>query len=298
MMIRNQFTHQFFADALPVLKQIIEDSYKLPEDQIAKLFNVMQADRDILQSSQLSGLGLTPEIAEGASLQYDDLVQGYSKTYTPAKYRLAAKITEEMIEDGKEIDMARIAKEMGLSMQYTRQILMFSVLNNGFTTAGADGQFLFDSDHPLYAAGGTDSNVGTADLGITSLRDGLIAMRDTRNAQGLKRPKMARRLVVPVDSQFLAKELIESVQKPQTADNDVNTLPKLEVSICDFLNLGSGVWVLLADKGEHDINFIQRSPMRVSEDVDFDGDAFKIASRERFDVGYNDWRGTFGSPGA
>lgn len=298
MMIRNNFNHQFFADALPVLKQMIYNSFQLPDDLTLKCFNNLKADREILQSTQLSGLGLTPEVAEGASLDYDDVVQGYSKTYTPVKYRLGCKITEEMIEDGRFIDMQKLAKELGLSMQYVRQIIAFNILNNGFSDTGPDSAALFSASHPLFVSGGTDSNVGTADLGITPLREALVAIRDTRDAQGLKRPRKAKKLIVPIESEWLARELIQSVGKPQTADNDINTLPGLEIVVADFLNIGSGAWVVTADKMEHDLNFIERSPMRVDEDADFDGDAWKIASRCRFTVGYNDWRGTFASPGA
>lgn len=298
VMRRSNYADQFFATALPVLERLLLEGYDLPVDLVPECFNVRSMDRSITQSSQVSGFILAPENAEGAAVVYDDLVEGYSKTYTALKYRLAAKITREMIEDGQYIRMTDLARELGKALQETRQIVSFNVFNNGFSDTGPDGVSLFNASHPLFASGGTDSNTASADLGITPLRNGINAMRDTRNPQGLRRPIRARKLIVPIETQWLAGELIGSYLKPQTADNDVNTLPNLQVVVADYLNLGSGVWILTGDKGDHHLNFFQRTPMQMDEDTDFDGDARKIAGRERFVVSYDDWRGTYGSAGA
>jgi hypothetical protein len=299
MLIRNQFNKLFSSSALPVLEKIIFENYNKTADFIPKIMNVMPMDRDIVQSLQVSGLPAVPENPEGENLDYSELVQGYAKTYNALKYRLGVKITKEMIEDGKLIDMKKLAEELGKSMFTTRQVQGASVLNNGFSSSfnGPDGVPLFSASHPLFAVGGTDDNTDAADLAVSALRTAIIDMRDTRNAQGLRVPHMAKKLVVSISDQFLAAELINSVLKPGVSTNDANTLPGLEIVVCDYLNDSAlDAWFLLSDS--HDLNFFQRSPMEVMDDLDFDGDALKIQCRERFAVGFNDWRGSWGSSGA
>lgn len=296
MMIRNNFTHQFGTAMLPVLEQVIFEGYDMVDDLVGLCFNMKQMDRDIIQSSTISGLPQAPVNAEGAPLEYDDLDQGYAKTYTALKYRQGAKITTEMIEDGKYIDMEAVSRELGKSMQETRQIVAAAVLNNAFSSsfAGPDGVCLANTAHPLLG-GLTDGNRASADLAVAALRTAIQDMRDTRNLQGLRRPQKARRLITTISDQWLAKELLQSFLKPGVSTNEVNTLPNLEIVVHDYLS-DADSWFLLSDR--HDLNFFSRKAMEVMNDVDFDGDAFKIQCRSRFAVGFNDWRGVYGSDGA
>lgn len=297
MMIRQNFLHQFTSSALPVLEQVIFEGYEQVIDLVPSFLNMRKMDRDIVQSSTISGLPLAPQNAEGQALEYDDLQQGYSKTYTALKYRQGAKITKEMIEDGKYIQMAEVARELGKSMQETRQIVAAGILNNAFTggaTAGPDGVALASASHPLIG-GLLGDNTDTADLAVASLRAGIEAMRDTRNLQGLRRPFRAKKLIVTITDQWLAGELLQSFLKPGVSTNDINTLPNLEVVVNDYLS-DADSWFLLAD--QHDLNFYQRTAAELVDDVDFDGDAFKIQCRERFAVGFNDWRGFYGGLGS
>jgi len=299
MLLRSQFPDLVLEDALPVLEKVIFEGYKMADDILPELFNQYSMDQAITQSTGIGGLPIAPVNSEGAALSYDDVDQLYDKTYTALKYRLGVKITEEMIEDNKFITTVKLAEELGKAMKEAKLVAGHAIFNNGFATdTGPDGVYLFSASHPLPSVGGTDSNVGTADLSVASLRSGIEAMRETLNARGLKRPLKARKLVVPVANQWLAAELIKSYQKPYTADNEVNTFPNLDIVVGDYLTLGSGTWFLLADKGDHDLNQFQRVSMSVKSDDDFDADSRKIACRERFVFGYNDWRGTFGSPGA
>ena len=296
MMIRQNFLNQFTASALPVLEQVIFEGYEQVQDLVPTFLNMRKMDRDIIQSSTISGLPVAPQNAEGQALEYDDIVQGYSKTYTALKYRQGAKITKEMIEDGKYIQMAELAMELGKSMQETRQIVAASILNNAFSagSAGPDGVALASASHPLIG-GLLGDNTDTADLAVASLRAGIEAMRDTRNLQGLRRPFKAKKLVVTITDQWLAGELLQSFLKPGVSTNDVNTLPNLEVVVNDYLT-DADSWFLLADK--HDLNFFERTAVELDQKVDFDGDALKIQCRERFAVGFNDWRGFFGGLGS
>lgn len=288
-MLRNNFLHQFTSSALPVLEKMIFEGYDTVMDLVSEVCNMERMDRDIIQSATLSGLPLARQNAENSPLEYEDIQQGYSKTYTALKYRLGARISVEMIEDGRWIDMGKLARELGLAMKEARQVVAAEVLNNATSTNGPDGVPLGSASHPLLG-GLTDSNTATADLSVAAIRAGVVAMRDTRNLQGLRRPYKAKKLVCTIQDQFLAAELLGSFLKPGVSTNEVNTLPGFEIVVHDYLT-DDDTWFLLADK--HDLNFFQRKPMEISDDVDFDGDAFKIQCRERFVAGFNDWRGVF-----
>jgi hypothetical protein len=57
-------------------------------------------------------------------------------------------------------------------------------------------------------------------------------------------------------------------------------------------------WFLLADKGDHTLNFWWRRQMTVRRDNDFDSWDAKYGAAMRFATGWEKWHGTYGTEGA
>jgi hypothetical protein len=54
----------------------------------------------------------------------------------------------------------------------------------------------------------------------------------------------------------------------------------------------------VADKGDHDLNFFERTPLEFEYSDDFDTGDMKVKAFQRFSVGYGSWRGTYGGLGS
>ena len=180
------------------------------------------------------------------------------------------------------------------------------VFNNGFTAtgtammSGGDGEPLFDTSHPL-AGGGTYQNELTtaADLSVSSLEEALYTMRLTVGDRGELLDIQPRYLLVPPQLERTAWELIKSAGRPDTANRADNWLATQGLQIIVWNRLSDpDAWFLLTDKAQHGLVFYNREELQTDSDRDFNTKDFLYSVLTRFSVGWTDWRGVFGSPGA
>jgi phage major head subunit gpT-like protein len=285
------------------LNSMFQDGLESWGNEYQKIFNVLNSTKQTEQDSYESGFGAMPEKPEGVAATYDTIYPGIKETYTHKTYALGYEITEEAIEDNLQTPETfnKLPQALTRSGEETVEITAANIFNNGFTTAGFDGQYLFDDDHPLLG-GGTQSNIPStaADLSITSLTAGLTAIEKMVDERGLRRPSKAVLLVVPVDLWNVAEELLESEYKPYVANNEVNALQKkdLQYFVWHYLT-DTDAWFLLSEKANHMLKFYWRvKPGALRRGTDFDSTNLKHLSRMRFSVGYSHYMGTYGSVGA
>ena len=285
------------------LNSMYQDGLEGWGNEYQKIFNVLNSTKQTEQDSYESGFGAMPEKAEGVAATYDTIYPGIKETYTHKTYALGYELTEEAVEDNLQTPETfnKLPQALSRSGEETVEITAAAVFNNGFTTAGFDGQYLFDDDHPNLG-GGTQSNIPStaADLSVTSLTAGLTAIEKFTDERGLKRPTKAVMLVVPVDLWNVAEELLESEYKPYVANNEVNALQKkdLQYFVWHYLT-DTDAWFLLSEKANHMLKFYWRvKPGALRRGTDFDSTNLKHLSRMRFSVGYSHWMGTYGSVGA
>jgi hypothetical protein len=189
-------------------------------------------------------------------------------------------------------------------MAYTKQIKAASVLNNGFSASyvGGDGVALFSASHPL-VSGGTNSNIPStpADLNETSLENAVIQIAQWTDERGLLIAAKPKKLIIPVQLQFVATRLLETELRVGTTDNDINALKNNGsipggYTVNNYLT-DTNAWFLTTDVPNGMKHFV-RSPLANSMDGDFDTGNVRYKSRERYSFGWSDPLGMWGSQGA
>jgi hypothetical protein len=199
---------------------------------------------------------------------------------------------------------ARYTKALARGMAYTKQIKAANVLNNGFNSsyAGGDGQPLFSASHPL-VSGGTNSNIPStpADLNETSLENAVIQIAQWTDERGLLIAAKPKKLVIPVQLQFVATRLLETELRVGTNDNDINALKNNGsipggYTVNNYLT-DTNAWFLTTDVPNGMKHFV-RTPLSNSMDGDFDTGNVRYKSRERYSFGWSDPLGMWGSQGA
>lgn len=301
MITRSLTPDVFFADALPVLEEIIFSTMTQYPDIIPQIANVRNGSGWGAQMTEQSGTGPAVEIAEGASVTYDDIVQGADTTFTFTKFGLGVIITEEMIDDQKYDQAGDIYRGLGASMHHTRQVDFMNNFNNGFTTAGYDGVSLFNTAHPLIKAGGTENNrpAVDVDLSVAALRTALIDISGTLSHEGLRIYLRPKYLLVSSTNIYDAHELLKSDYRPGTANNDVNafTIFGLDYMSSEYLT-DADAWFIGCDKNDHRLMWYDRKMPEVKSFEDFDAGALKTKITARWDTGHASWFGWYGSSGA
>lgn len=308
MIVRAQFPDLFLADMLPAIDALIFQKFDPFPPQFTRVFRVLESNRSIEQTTQLSGIGLFPVIPEGNPIKYDQPVQGFDKTYVHEQFGLAFQATRIMVDDDKFGIIKKMATELGRGARETLEIRVASHFNNGFSTAypGPDGKPLFAVDHPLIKSGGVQANrpaVGM-DLDVASLQIALTEFRKQVDSSGKKIRVAPKMLIVPPDLEFVAAEILGGSMRSDTANNTVNAFRHRDsfgafsnFMVWDYLT-DPDAWFIVADKSDTELRFYWRERPTTVHDTDWETRSIKTGMWFRYSSGWSDFYGVYGSPGA
>lgn len=268
------------------------------------VFAAMSSDKAYEEVVEETGFGLAPVKAEGQAVSYDTDTQGYVTRFTNVTYGLGAIVTREAIEDNQYESVAtRKAAKLARSMRQTKENVHANVFNRAFNNAflGGDGVELLATNHPTLAGNQSNELAVAADLSEASLEDLLILIRQARDSRGLRIQLEGQKLVVPSSLAFEATRIVSSVNQSGTANNDINAMKAMGMlpgGICvwDYLT-DDDAFFITTDAPEGLMTF-QRRALALSQDNDFDTENARMKATERYSVGWGDWRGLYGSPGA
>jgi hypothetical protein len=268
------------------------------------IFDEETSDKNYEEDVQTTGFGLAPVKAQAGSVSYDSESQGYTKRYTHVVYGLGYIVTEEELEDNlyEEVSKKR-SKALAFSMRQTEEIVAANVLNRAFNTSytGGDGKAMIVSDHPTLT--GNQSNVLTtaADLSEASIEDLCIQIMNATNSRGLKISVMPRKLIVAPNEAFNAERIVKSSLQAGTANNDLNAIKNMGifpdgVTVNHYLT-DTDAWFIKTNVPNGLTRFTRRA-LKFAQDNDFDSANAKAKATVRFSVGWTDWLGVYGTPGA
>jgi hypothetical protein len=296
---------QLLKELLPGLNALFGVEYAIYGEQHKEIYETETSERSFEEETKLSGFSAAPVKNEGSAIAYDNAQEAWTARYNHETIALGFSLTEEAIEDNLYDSLsARYTKALARGMAYTKQIKSANVLNNGFSSsyAGGDGQALFSATHPL-VSGGVNSNIPStpADLNETSLENAVIQIAQWTDERGLLIAAKPKKLVIPVQLQFVATRLLETELRVGTNDNDINAL-KNNGSVPGGYTVNNyltdpNAWFLTTDVPNGMKHFV-RTPLSNSMDGDFDTGNVRYKSRERYSFGWSDPLGMFGSAGA
>ena len=303
---------QLMKELLPGLNALFGLEYARYGQEHKEIFETESSDRSFEEETKLSGFAAAPLKTEGSAIAYDNAQEAWTARYNHVTIALGFSLTEEAVEDNLYDSLsARYTKALARSMANTKQVRAANVLNNGFSGSflGGDDRSLFGTNaasavtnHPL-VSGGTNSNTQAtpSDLNETALENAVIQISNWTDERGLLIAAKPRRLVIPSDLQFVATRLLDTAQRPGTADNDINALKNNGAipegySVNHFLT-DTDAYFLTTDV-PNGMKHFERTALSTSMDGDFDTGNVRYKARERYSFGWSDPLGMFGSPGA
>lgn len=290
----------FAALLTPVHSKIFFDNYNELEKQYDQYSKVEDMDRAEETEVIEGGFGLWDENSEGNTINEDSMSEGNTITFTPKRFDKGYEITWELIQDdirnvlrgkGKGGSAENLAK----GLNATVETLAAYYLNNGFANTGYDGVSLFNNAHPLTDSASTCDNLLTGALSPTTLKAACTLMRQTVNEAGIQIVCKPKKLLVPNELEFTAKEILMSTNQSGEISNTKNVIPGLKLLVLDYLT-DADAWFVQAD--EHGLVFKWRErPWFDSRDMEKKVDKFFFGFA-RMVSGYRNWRGIIGSAGA
>lgn len=204
--------------------------------------SVKQRERDVV----MGGLGLISQFAEGDAPVFDAGVEAWLQTYTHLQWGLGFKITQIAQEDELYGVYARFASELSRATLYTQEIQAMTTFNNLGATAYTtpDGTTFpllstaqYRTDGGTWSnklASGVDLSIESLELALTQWRTGMVDLR------GRKLATEPRVLMVGPSDRFVAERIVNSTQRPFTANNDDNTIRSLGLDVLVMTHLNGG----------------------------------------------------------
>jgi hypothetical protein len=303
---------QLLKELLPGLNALFGMEYARYGEEHKEIYETEKSERSFEEETKLAGFAAAPVKNEGSAISYDNAQEAFTARYNHETIALGFSITEEAVEDNLYDSLsARYTKALARAMAYTKQVKAASVINNGFNGSylGGDGVTLFGNNssstrvgHPL-VSGGVNYNSPTTgvDLNETSLENAVIQIAAWTDERGLLIAAKPRKMIVPPSLMFVAKRLLDTELRVQTADNDINALKQMGAipegyTVNHFLTDTNG-WYLITDV-PNGMKHFERMPLANSMDGDFDTGNVRYKARERYSFGWSDPLGMWGSAGA
>ena len=262
-----------------------------------------RSKKNFEEDVQMTGFGLMPAKPEGNATTYDDHSQDWVKRYVPTAYSMGYIVTKEELDDNLYLERSfQRAGMLAFSARQTKENVGANVYNRAFDSGylGGDAKELLATDHPQ-SSGGTFSNelAVAANLSEASLEDIAIQIANATNPRGLKISLRPTSLVVPPALMFEAQRILKSTLQSDTANNDTNALRTMgvipKVTINHYLT-STTAWFVRTNC-PNGLKFIPRIGLEFTQDNDFDTENAKAKCYERYDFGWTDPRGLYGSAG-
>lgn len=254
------------------------------------------------RTASISGLGkLQPKNPTQISAQ-DTPIQQFEKTFTPEPFALHTAVERELVEDEDWGWFQDLANQYSMSANRTMESEAAALWNDAFAGAtflSEDGKSLCNSAHTNVDGGNSQSNTGTSAMTADTVKSTYTSMRKFTDYKGEKINMNPDTLLVPVDLEPTAWEIVRSSQRPATANNDANFLQnRFQILSWNYLSDANNWFVLDIMMCRMHCLWYQRTGIEIFGD----GDLFKGTSRigiySRWVNGSKDWRCCFGQNAA
>lgn len=278
-----------------------------------KLFNIEKSDNFAEKVTSLTNLGDFLPVDEAGAYPVTGMQEGYSKTITPMTWKQSFAVTQEMIEDGKMLDLRKSGERFVGSFYRTREkfgagLLMSAVNadsvtfgNKTFSTLGADNKRLFANNHPCKVTTFvTQCNLYSNALSAANIGLVTASMQDYRDDNNELISVCPDTIVIPNNAKMIndAFEAIGSDKDPTTGNNAFNyQYGRWNVIVWPYLNQWDtsslSPWFLLDseyNKMYGSLLWYDRIPLSVRSIISEDNDNNIWKGRCRFNAGFNDWR--------
>lgn len=295
-----------FADLLdPRFAKIFDDRWKELPDRVGDFFRIVDgASAPTRDTYRVSEMGTLPDLVQSSTVEYLDSFQGYDGTITPLEYTGGYQIERKMFEDDLYGVMDGKPSSLATSVIRTRQKHAAQLFNNIFSVDltwnnYTENKAICSDSHTTTAtdvstATGFD-NLSTASLSAVAVAAGRVQMRNFRGDRGQRISVMPDSILVPVDLEEAAWEIVNSSGKLDTANNNANfNRNRYKVVDWEYLTDANNWYMYDAQAMKDALVWVDRVKAEHANVEDFDTFVAKWRVYCRYGQGHNSWRWVLG----
>jgi len=282
--------------------KFFEDTYTALPDRLSSVYDMLSSG-DAFE--KWSSGGALPNFTQFAgSVTYQSMSQGYDVTATHVPFANGIQIERELYDDDRHGVWQGKPKALARSYHQTRQGHGAQIFNNAFSIDttfynNSEGVALCSDSHTTNAdvstATGFD-NLVTSALSATAVEAAYIQMRNFRNDVGQRISVRPSKLIVPVALYPTAYEIVKSVGKVDTANNNVNfSQGTYEIFDWEFLT-DTNNWFMVDGSMQKDcFKWFDRIPIEFAMAEELDTLIAKWRAYARYSFFWRDWRCILGA---
>jgi hypothetical protein len=286
---------QFLMLAERDLRKIHNEEETPYEAQYSKIFNVNSMDKLYVRDAKMAGFGPMSEIAEGGDVQFDQALAPVSRRYDYVKRGSGYQITDKLWKNDEYGQVVKFEKALRRACDDDIEQFCFNILNNATTTGitGFDGLALASTAHTRLDGGAVIANRPTSltALSLASLKDARVAFKKFKDDRGRPFRSDPRKLVIPIDLEHTAEEILGSPDRPDTANRAINVAKGVVSWMSSPYITSTTFWALVGDK--HDLNILFRMRPKADSNVLWRSDTIERKVTYEIARGFGEWRGFY-----
>ena len=291
----------------PGLREIFSKEYDSIPEMRTILFD-SQPSKTSYEKISASGAFGDMQVFKG-EIPYDESEQLYDHTCRPVRLALGTQVEKDLVEDDLYSVIAQKPREMANSADETYEKYAASVFNNAFTGSGtivvqgvtvlsnSEGQALCSTAHPYSPSdASTQSNAGSTALSAAEIEVVRLAMRRYKNDRGNRIHNTADLMVVPIDLEEEAYQIIASKGIVDSAENNANFhYGKYKLAVWDYLT-DTNNWFMANSSlmKRNGLKWFDRERLSFFKTKEFDTLISKYAITSRVSFGFGNWRFIYG----
>ncbi|MGX7911128.1 Mu-like prophage major head subunit gpT family protein [Klebsiella pneumoniae] len=247
-----------------------------------------------------------PKMREWVGEKVVKALEGFSYTIRNKDWETTIEVDRNDVEDDTMMGYAQEAQGAGQSAAELPADIIGRLLSGGFTNFCYDGQYFFDTDHPV--GKGVASNKGTKALSAATLAAAQAsfgaaraAMRNFKDDEGESLRIQPGLLVVPPALEDIANYLMTADRFPDNTPNIYKGTAK--VLVWPGLATDTEWYLFDVSKTVKPLVYQERKKPVFVEQTNMDSDdvflmkKYKFGAEARSNGGYGFWQMAFGSTG-
>jgi hypothetical protein len=256
--------------ALAVALSALWERNVINQAAVAALFNPQDSIDAIERTKGVSRMSLVPKY--NGTIEYDDFDPLDLASYIHDEYVKGLFIQRSLLDDAKYNLINSMVTEHAATFGRTTAYHMVSVFNNAFSSSypGPDGKPLCATNHSSGSKPPSFNNLGTSPLSHDALVSTRQLMRKYKDEKGNVMLVNPDTLIVPVDLESAADEIVNSVQRSDNANNATNTNRRMSVVVEPLLTDSNNWFVVDSGLSRQYLRWFWRVRPEFAESPDSD----------------------------
>ncbi len=292
-----------FGDLLdPRFQKIFFDQYDDLPSMLGEVYTMLGTNnRDTMKFSQV---GTLPNWSEfSGTVTYNSSAQGFDSTLTPVEYASGIQVERKLFDDDQYNIMDQRPAALATSYQRTREGHAASLFTNAFGLnatwlSNSEGVALCSNSHLTNSGASTSigfDNLATSALSATSVAAARITMRGFRGDQAERINVTPNELFHPVELYETAFEIVSSMGKVDTANNNRNVHEGVyTLKEWNFMSDANDWFMSDSVARKQMVFWTDRTPIEFAFAEDLDTIIAKWRGYARYALGHVDWRWVLG----